>query len=258
MGYLCLMADITFLKHALVNYRQDFRSMTQETLADCCGISPKSIARLEDPKTDDKMSESRMATICSCLKIPQHKLWADIPVEVNFYGVPLNTATDLSDIIFGDENLIDFDVHSLPPSDEAKEALLRIAQIVDNEWQRKQGEIGLSAHEKINAKIKLAEAFQEGNVAGTFYSIAICYFDVTEFDSWMESGMASQSYASFMSWKAQTKVIYKGDIGFASALPPSQLCPTVRLDELSRGFHPDKERRVQYLEWGRGEEILPF
>lgn len=259
MSYLCLMSEIEFSKTALVNYRQDLRGMTQEQLATCCDLSLKSIARFEDAKTENKMSESRMATLSHCLKIPQHKLWADIPVEVNFYGVPLHTPTDLSNIIFGDGNLVDFDVQSLPTPSAARNALLAIAEVVDNECQRKRDEAGLSSHEKIKAKIKLAEAFQEGSVAGTFYSIAICYFDLSEFYSWMESDMASQSYAAFVSWKVQTKLIYQNSLeGFVTNPPPSQLCPTVREDKLTRGFYPAKEQRMQYLEWGRGEEILPF
>lgn len=258
MGYLCLMADIFFSKHALAEYRQDFRSMTQEQLAKCCGISQKSIARLEDPKTDNKMSEDKMAAIADCLQIPQYKLWDDIPSEVNFVGVALSTEMDLSRIIFSDTTLVDFDVQSLPDSDKAQNGLLTIAEIVDNEWSRRQANLSQSAHEKLNGKIKLSKAFSEtAFFTGTFYTISICYFDNYEFDSLIGSEQVGFSYAGYMCWKIETKLIYKAWHNGESPSPPSLLCPIFREGNSVRSCPSDEERRKELLLWGRGDEICP-
>ena len=254
---------IQYYTWALEGYR-NVRQMTRERLSECSGLSMSSINRLENetinlPPYDTRTSvgettAEKVAVITNCLEIPQYKIWASIPRDYLFMGIPIESSNDLFEAISQpNRSLNKFIVKTLPQKLSHKEALLEIATKIDSAVDV----TALSSTDTLQAQISINNAFVilSENTSGGFFKILISQFDAAIF----EERLSWEPEAANLSWLESISICYSADIG-KDKTPFVRCDPITHLDETSlrRDFFEDKQQEL--LKSGRNNEVVdpPF
>ena len=245
------MYEIQINKQALVAYRSTLRRMTRDQLSTCSGIPSRTLARLEDPKQPAKLGAEKLARLAHCLSIPQHKLWADIPDQAQFFGIKVDSSQELFEAIINSNKVNRLDVRSLPTDKIEEQKLVALATIVDREKDANHETQPLSSLDELQTKIELNEIFNvlsEPTEYGLFL-LPISIFDVNEYYKYWDDETVGDEWRLRRSWKKSTDLIFVSS--HQNSKPPST--PFTSKDVFNRTGWINDEFQWQPDEDGRRE-----
>ena len=210
------MAQIRFSKHALKSYRSATIRMSLQELADCSGLSARSLARREDPTEPNLIEAEELAKLAHCLGIAQHKLWEGIDPLVDFYGCRIHTAAQLCEIVFNEIKLTGFDVEHIPIDDLVQAHLLEMAKSIESciSHQEISTDFGAeksspkpqSLTEKIQAQIDLSNNYSMLTTLidepFDFYVIQTSRWNIGNFTEFMDG-----AYFVGGGWKVENRLV---------------------------------------------------
>jgi transcriptional regulator with XRE-family HTH domain len=175
------MGMTKFSKSALKSYRSQYALMSHEELANCSGVSARSLSRRENPDELDLIDEEELSRLANCLQIPQHKLWSELRPQANFFGTKVNDSNEFIGIIFSNIQLLDFEVRYFPNLNQSDTALRHIAQalsdLTSNDW---------NISGRVDLQIKISNAFNyltdpETSDPSEFYAVRTSEYHIGEF-----------------------------------------------------------------------------
>ena len=263
------MANIQYYNWAVENYRNEKNKMSRDELAYCTGLSARSIIRIESdhielPEEDHRhgvniIQDRRLSKLANCLRIPQHKLWAQIPEQYDFYGNKIHSSAQLANIILNRDKLKQgFRVQSIPEAKFQRDILLEIADICDElKNPSHDDEIKNSSVEQLKRQIIIEDAYNEliNNKVGFFYQIEVSRFDAAYFQEMLSH--EPDWILGSRCWHTRVQLVFslsedENDIPFLTFDPIMDSA-----NEEGR-WKFDLKIQSNILEYGRNGEIMPF
>ena len=267
--YILLMANIQYYNWAVENYRNEKNKMSRDELANCTGLSARSIIRIESDEIelseDDNrhgvniIQDRRLSKLAHCLGIPQHKLWAQIPEKYDFYGNKIHSSAQLADVVLNSDKLNHaFRAQSIPEDEYLRDLLIKIAEMCD-ELKNPNRAVGIknSSVEQLRRQIIIEDAYNEliNHHVGSFYIIEVSRFDAAIFDEMIHHD--PEWLLGPRCWNTRVQLVF-------TLSDDENGIPFLNYEPIMDSRDEDERRKfslklqTNILEYGRNSEITPF